>query len=373
MQGAQIIVLATPVFLLLIAIEWLVGLARGRNTYRLADALNSIGLGIISQLAGVFTRLATIGLYSLAFEHFALWRLPADAWWVWLVALLGYDLAYYWLHRAGHRIALFWAAHVVHHQSEDYNLAVALRQSVTTTASSFPFFAVLAVLGVPTLPFAVLNSLTTLYQFWIHTELVPKLGVLEKVLNTPALHRVHHAVNPQYLDKNHGATFAVWDRLFGTYAPEEERCVYGTTTPLRSFNPLWAQLEGFARLLRMSRAAPSVGQAVAVWFRSPAWKPDWWHEPDAPALSERPVYEVSIAPARRRYVLAQLSVLLAATFCDVMWGAALGLPQQAVVAAVILLGLWSMSALVESKAFALELEAGRLVATVASGAWLLLG
>lgn len=368
----NLIAWSIPIFVAAIALELWLARRRHRDLYRFSVAVADMSCGVTQQLFGVLTTAGLMLMYWGVYQA-RLIELDPGAATTWLFGMVGVDLSYYVWHRVSHESNVFWAAHAVHHHSEDYNLAVALRQSVTTWATSLPFYLPVALLGVPTFHFSVILGLTTLYQFWIHTELVPKLGVLEKVLNTPALHRVHHAVNPQYLDKNHGATFAVWDRLFGTYAPEEERCVYGTTTPLRSFNPLWAQLEGFARLLRMSRAAPSVGQAVAVWFRSPAWKPDWWHEPDAPALSERPVYEVSIAPARRRYVLAQLSVLLAATFCDVMWGAALGLPQQAVVAAVILLGLWSMSALVESKAFALELEAGRLVATVASGAWLLLG
>ncbi|MBX7100054.1 MAG: sterol desaturase family protein [Myxococcaceae bacterium] len=367
----NLIALAIPLFFLGMGVEAWVALKRKRALFRLGDVIADLGCGVGQQLVTGFYAAALLGAYEWLYQHGRLVTWPT--WAGWVGAFLGVEVAYYWWHRLSHEVNLLWAAHVVHHQSEDYNLAVALRQSVTTSLSSFPFFAVLAVLGVPTLPFAVLNSLTTLYQFWIHTELVPKLGVLEKVLNTPALHRVHHAVNPQYLDKNHGATFAVWDRLFGTYAPEEERCIYGTTTPLRSFNPLWAQLEGFARLLRMSRAAPSVGQALAVWFRSPAWKPDWWREDEPPPLDARPVYRASVAPGRTRYVLVQLSVLLAATFCDVMWGAALALPQQVVVATVILLGLWSMSALVESKAFAPKLEAGRLVATLASAAWLLLG
>jgi sterol desaturase/sphingolipid hydroxylase (fatty acid hydroxylase superfamily) len=135
MTGAQIIVLATPVFLVLIALEFAVGWARGRNTYRLADTLTSIGLGVMSQVTGVFGRLLRIGLYVLVFEHAALFKLPVDSIAVWLGALLAHDFCYYWHHRAGHRVALFWAAHVVHHQSEDYNLGTALRQ----TSSGFVF------------------------------------------------------------------------------------------------------------------------------------------------------------------------------------------------------------------------------------------
>ena len=138
MTGPQIIVLATPVFLALIAIEFVVGRRRGRNTYRLNDALNSIGLGVMSQVTGLYGRLLRIGVYTLAYEHVALWRLPADSIAVWAFALIGYDLCYYGLHRAGHRVAVFWAAHAVHHQSEDYNLSTALRQTSSGFVRGLP-------------------------------------------------------------------------------------------------------------------------------------------------------------------------------------------------------------------------------------------
>src|SRR4051812_7775689 len=163
----------------------------------------------------------------------------------WLVAIAGVDFLYYWWHRLSHRVNLLWAAHVVHHQSEDYNLAVALRQSVTTSATLFPFYALLAFAGVPPLQLAVSTSLSTLYQFWIHTELVPRVPWLERLLNSPSAHRVHHAINVRYLDKNHAATLMVWDRLFGTFEPETEAPVYGLTRPLASFNPVWSQLAGY--------------------------------------------------------------------------------------------------------------------------------
>ncbi len=139
---------------------------------------------------------------------------------------------------------LLWAVHVVHHQSEDYNLAVALRQAVLSPVTVMPFYLPLAVLGVPDADRSSSSTpLSTLYQFWIHTELVDRMGVLEKVVNTPSLHRVHHAVNPEYLDRNYAATFIVWDQLFGTLRREEAPPVYGVSHPLRSFDPVWAQVQ----------------------------------------------------------------------------------------------------------------------------------
>ena len=195
MTGAQVIVLATPVFLGLIATEFAVGLARGRNTYRLNDALNSIGLGVMSQVTGVFGKLLRIGVYTLAFEHVALLRLPADAPWVWLFALVFYDFCYYWLHRAGHRVAVLWAAHAVHHQSEDYNLSTALRQTSSGFLLGWIFYLPMAVAGVPPLVFASVALIDLLYQFWVHTQQVGRLGWFDRWFCSPSNHRVHHAVN----------------------------------------------------------------------------------------------------------------------------------------------------------------------------------
>ena len=350
MQGSQVIVLATPVFLLLIALDWAVGLARRRNTYRLADAMNSIGLGIISQIAGVFTRLATIGIYTLAFEHVALWKLPAGAWWVWLLALLGYDLAYYWLHRAGHRIALFWAAHVVHHQSEDYNLSTALRQTGSGWLVGWIFYLPLAVLGVPPAVFAVVALVDLLYQFWVHTQQVGKLGWFDRWFCSPSNHRAHHAVNDRYLDRNYGGIFIFWDRLFGTFVEEDaaDPCVYGTRSPLRSWNPVWANLQVYADLARDAWHTERWADKLRVWFRPPGWRPA-----DVAARFPKPAFELDRwqrydppAGRARLAAAASLFVLLLGATTVFLWNAhALALPAQLAAALAIVAGLWGVGVL----------------------------
>jgi sterol desaturase/sphingolipid hydroxylase (fatty acid hydroxylase superfamily) len=275
MTSAQIIVLATPVFLGLIAFEFAVGLARGNNTYRLNDALSSIGLGVMSEVVKVFTRLATIGIYTLAYEHVSLWQLSAGTWWVWLAALVGYDFFYYWLHRAGHRVAVMWAAHVVHHQSEDYNLSTALRQTSSGFLFGWIFYLPLAVLGVPPLVFGVVALIDLLYQYWVHTQQIGKLGWFDRWFCAPSNHRVHHAVNDRYVDKNYGGILIVWDRLFGTFTPEDDRepCVYGTRAPLQSWNPLWANLQVYRDLALDSWRAASWADKLKVWLMPPGWRP----------------------------------------------------------------------------------------------------
>src|SRR5208283_3128983 len=254
--GPNLIALAIPAFFFFIAVELLVAHRRGIRVYRLADALADLGCGIGQRAVLVLAAAAVLGVYALVYQRARLITFPQGSLWPWALAVVGVELGYYWWHRLSHEVNFMWAVHVVHHQSEDYNLAVALRQAILSPVTVLPFYLPLAVLGVPVVPFAVVDALVTLYQFWIHTELVRRCGPLEAVLNTPSHHRVHHAVNPQYLDRNYGGTFILWDRLFGSFAEEKERCIYGVSHPLRSFNPAWAQLQPWVALCRDAARAP---------------------------------------------------------------------------------------------------------------------
>jgi sterol desaturase/sphingolipid hydroxylase (fatty acid hydroxylase superfamily) len=352
--GAQVIVLATPVFLGLIAAEFAVGLARGRNTYRLNDALNSIGLGVMSQVTGVFGKLLRIGVYTLAFEHVALLRLPADALWVWLFALLFYDFCYYWLHRAGHRVAVLWAAHAVHHQSEDYNLSTALRQTSSGFLLGWIFYLPMAVAGVPPLVFASVALIDLLYQFWVHTQQVGKLGWFDRWFCSPSNHRVHHAVNDNYLDKNYGGILVVWDRLFGTFVEEDdaEPCVYGTRSPLRSWNPLWANLQVYRDLVLDSWRARSWADKLRVWLKPPGWRPA-----DVAARWPRPAFDIAAVQRFDPPVSPAASVAAAVLFLAVLGGTSaflwvaheLSLAQQAAAVLALVAALWLIGALTQPR------------------------
>ena len=232
---SKIIVFATPVFFLLIALEF--AWSRRANArvpatlaYRLNDVISSINLGMLSQVAGVLSKVLTVGIYTAVYQAAAL--VPDMAFWsTWYgvaLALVFYDLCYYWLHRAGHEVALFWAAHVVHHQSQQYNLSTALRQTSSGAFFGWIFYLPMAVAGVPPLIFGIVALIDLLYQFWVHTEQVGKLGWFDRVFCSPSNHRVHHAVNDAYVDKNYGGILMVWDRLFGSFREEDEPCVYGT-------------------------------------------------------------------------------------------------------------------------------------------------
>src|SRR6266852_2961559 len=249
------IALAIPFFFLLMGVELWVAGRRGARVYRFNDALVDLSCGMTQQVLLVFAVGLLGACYLWLYQH-RFWSLHGPA--AWLVAFFAVDFIYYWWHRLSHRVNFLWAVHVVHHQSEDYNLAVALRQAVLSVWTIWPFHLSLALIGVPPVVFATVESFSTLYQFWIHTELVGKLGWYERAFNTPSQHRVHHAINPRYLDRNYAATLCIWDRLFGTFQEEREQTVFGLVKPLASFNPLWAQLQAWAALWRTSRGARGV-------------------------------------------------------------------------------------------------------------------
>jgi sterol desaturase/sphingolipid hydroxylase (fatty acid hydroxylase superfamily) len=265
---------ATPVFFALIALEYAIARARGMaGVYRLNDAINSLSLGVMSQVSGLFVKVLTFGIYVVAYEHLAMGAWPNE-WWAWVLAVVFYDFCYYWNHRLGHESAVFWAAHVVHHQSQCYNLSTALRQTSSGALLGWIFYLPMAIAGVPPEMFAVAALIDLLYQYWIHTEVVGKLGWFDRWFASPSNHRVHHAVNDQYLDRNYGGILMVWDRLFGTFVEESERCVYGTRAPLESWDPLWANFEVYADLVRKSRQARRWGDRLRVWFKPPGWHPE---------------------------------------------------------------------------------------------------
>ena len=283
-----LLLFALPVFVAGMALEWAWGRWRGRDNYGWGDTLSSLGQGLLSQAVAAVTPLLQSGIYAWVQPHLHL--LPAERWaapWGWALAVLCYDFSDYWLHRVSHESALFWAAHAVHHQSEHFNLSTALRQESFYSVMGWPFFLPMAVLGFSTEQFLTAGMVVLLYQFWIHTEHIGRLGWLDRVFSTPSNHRVHHAVNPRYLDKNYGAVLVIWDRLFGTFAEEAEPCIYGTVKPLASWNPLWGVAQFYVEIGRRIAATPRLRDKLRVPFKSPGWVPPGVEGPDAQAAARR--------------------------------------------------------------------------------------
>lgn len=271
----QAVIWTTPFLALAVVLEMVISIRRGRKTYRTNDTLASLSQGLISQLVYACTPLLQIGIYTLVFLALG-YQVDAPFWHTWYgfaVAVVLFDFCEYWLHRAGHEIAVFWAAHAVHHQSEELNICTALRQESQNAVLGWPFYLPMALVGVPPEIFGFSYLFVQYYQIWAHTEQVGKLGWLDGVFTTPSNHRVHHAVNDCYIDHNYGGLFILWDRLFGTYTVETERCVFGTRTPLRSFNPLRAIVQVYAALARDAWHARRWQDKIKVWFMPPGWRP----------------------------------------------------------------------------------------------------
>jgi len=353
------IALAVPFFFLFIGIELLVARARGWSVYRGGDAVADLGCGVGQQVVLVFAEVWLLGVYAALYERHRLHTFAAGSPAPWLLAFAAVDFIYYWWHRLSHEVNVLWAAHVVHHQSEDYNLAVALRQAVATSFTSLPFYLPLALLGVPPIIYATAVAFSTLYQFWIHTELVGRLGFLEAFLNTPSHHRVHHAVNPRYLDRNYGAILIVWDRLFGTFAAELERPVYGTVKPLRSFNPVWAQVAYFAELREKARALPRWRDRARLLLASPTWPPDPAHPPPQ---GPRPKYDPPASLGRRVYVIAQFVPVVVATFLMLLEEHSADARLLLAAAVLVFWTLAALGGLLDGRRWARPLEAARLLA-----------
>lgn len=363
------IAMAIPFFFLLMGIEWVAATLLERDVYRLNDAVSNLQTGILQQVLGVFSKVVVFGTYVALWQWGKLLELEAGSWVVWATCFLLVDHQYYWFHRISHEVNLPWGAHIVHHSSEEYNLAVALRQSAFQPLFSWVFYLPLALLGFPPLVFLACSSANTLYQFWIHTRLIGKLGFLELFLNTPSHHRVHHGCDEKYLDKNYAGTFIVWDRLYGTFQEEEEEPTYGVTKPLASWNPLWANVHYYVDLVDMSRRAPSFGEKLKVWLKGPAWKPEWAPEGPGP---QRAVTPLSHGPAGRYdaraprgltwYAVAHFLQLNAITVALLFLRAQIPFWGQLAVALLIVWTALSIGAIFDAKRWVLASEVLRLAA-----------
>jgi len=356
--------LAIPVFFLLIAVELLAARWLERDVYRLNDSVNDLSAGILDQVLDVFLKTVLFAGYLYLFEHHRLFTVPGDAPWAWVLCFFGVDFLYYWFHRWSHEVNAGWAAHVVHHQSEEYNLTVALRQGALQGAFSWVFYLPLALLGFPPLMFLTLSSINTLYQFWIHTRLVGRLGPLEWVLNTPSHHRVHHGRNPKYIDRNHAGTLIVWDRMFGTFAPEEDEPVYGITTPLETWNPVWAQVHYWVELFGKARRADRWLDRLRLLWKPPGWNPEdlggFAPAPEVDRASYRK-YDPPAPRAVKLYVLAQfVGVNAVATAFLFGSGRMTGLGRAAA-AVAIAASLAALGGLLDRRAWAYRLEVVRVV------------
>ena len=276
MNFPDVTTLAVPLFVAMILIEMIAWRMKRGGDYETRDTAASLMMGLGSQIAPLFGGAALLTAALIAAYEVRLFDIP-NAWWVVVICFVIDDLRYYWWHRISHERRWFWASHVIHHSSQHYNLSTALRQTWTgTVIGGVLFKAPLAILGFHPLMLAFVGGLNLLYQFWIHTEMIGKLGPLEWVLNTPSHHRVHHATNPKYLDANYAGTFIVWDRLFGTFVAEDdgERPRYGIIKNLGTFNPVRIAFHEWIGIAKDVVKARSLREVLGYAFGPPGWSPD---------------------------------------------------------------------------------------------------
>nr|XP_027212553.1 alkylglycerol monooxygenase-like [Penaeus vannamei] len=265
---------AVPVFISFLVLELLVGFATGKKIARFNDGITSLGHGLVYEACKLVTRSFELWGYSWLYEYRLIdldWSSPVT-WWV---AAIGVDFAYYWTHRAAHEVDFMWAAHQVHHSSEDYTLPTGLRLSMFQRLTYFGFYQPLALLGLPVTSVMVHLGLNYLFQFWVHNEAVRKMGPLEWVFNTPSHHRVHHGANKWCLDKNYGSLLIVWDRLFGTFQEErdDEEIVYGLVEQPQFLNGVWHELFYLEKIYEKARGMSSWSDSLRAVFYGPGWVP----------------------------------------------------------------------------------------------------
>ena len=265
-------VFAIPVFIALIIIEVVINAKKNLNLYKFKDSTANITMGLGSVVIGLLTKTFAFFVFLWIYQ-FRLFEIP-NTWWMWGLLLLADDVTFYWYHRLAHQIRFFWAAHVQHHSSEHMNFSVALRQSWGEPFIKFLFYIWLPFIGFNPVYILIMQAISLVYQFFPHTKLVGKLGPIEWIFNTPSHHRVHHATQVQYLDKNHAGILIIWDRMFGTFQKEIEVPTYGITVNINSFNPLKIASHEYISLWQDMRRAKKLSDKIKYLINPPGWSHD---------------------------------------------------------------------------------------------------
>jgi alkylglycerol monooxygenase len=358
----KILLIAMPAFLLLVLFEKWYDWYKGSDTVRGMDMVSSLSSGVTNVTKDVLGLSFSIISYEWLVDHIAIYHVQSTVW-TYLIAFIVLDFSGYWIHRIDHRVNLFWNNHIIHHSSEEFNLACALRQSISTFVQIFTFLLVpAALLGVPASVIAIVAPIHLFAQFWYHTRHINKLGFLEKVIVTPSHHRVHHAINPEYIDKNLSQIFIFWDKLFGTFQKElrDVAPVYGITRPVRTWNPVKINFQHLWLLIKDAWHTESWRDKLRIWFMPTGWRP-------ADVTERYPVYKVENVydfakynPASSPFLYAwswtQLSIvllLISYLFANI---AAIGTPGMFIYGGFIFLSVYAYTELMDRNAFAIVWE-----------------
>jgi alkylglycerol monooxygenase len=361
----NIIAFAVPLFLSLMALEYYYSRRKGLEVYHFQDFITNISIGVGERLADLFTTGIFFFVFRYIYEHWRIFTIEAG-WWQWLVLFVFTDFIWYWYHRLGHEVNVLWAAHVVHHQSEDFNYSVSARITVFQSMARGLFWCLLPLLGFAPSATFVMLLIHGAYPFFTHTQLIGKLGFLEYILVTPSHHRVHHSSNPEYLDKNYGDVLIVWDKLFGTFVEEEQEPVYGLTSPLKNHSFLWQHFHFPLELFVAFRRATTAKAKLKVLFGKPD-DIDPGIRPYLETLLLRKSPLKSLTPVLRHYVGIQTLVLLIVLFCTLLFENYMSDRQLLFSSLLIVLTVILSGAMMEQKQWVFELECARLVVLVAYG------
>jgi len=350
---------AIPFFMILIGIEIFAAKRMGIKVNNSTDMISSLSSGVTNTTKDGLKFGIILISYSWLVNHFTLYKLE-PVWVAVAVAFIVQDFTGYWLHRLNHRVNVFWNRHIIHHSSEEFNLSCALRQSISETIH---FGAILmipaAVLGVPAAIFAVLGPIHLFMQFWYHTRLIEKMGWLEKIIVTPSHHRVHHGINPEYLDKNYSAIFIIWDKLFGTFQPElvEVKPVYGILRPANTWNPIIINYKHLWQLIQDAFHAEKLWDKIRLWFMPTGWRPEDVAEKFPVKTIENPFEQQKYKTKNSRILLGwaylQMTFSLILMFLMFYMASEHGLFITGLIALFLMVNIFSYTSLMDGKKYSL--------------------
>lgn len=368
---ATALLYATPFFIGLVLVEILYGRFVKNQKHRLMDTVSSLSSGLTNVVKDSLGLVLILISYPFLLEHLALVEIKAT-WLVWVVAFIALDFAGYWNHRLSHHINFFWNQHVIHHSSEEFNLACALRQPISNLLGYYALLLIpAALLGVPHQVIAVLAPIHLFAQFWYHTQYIGKMGFLEYVIVTPSQHRVHHAINKEYIDKNLGQIFCVWDRMFGTFQEELDKVPpqYGVLKPANTWNPVVINFQHLWRLTQDAWRTKNYWDKLRIWFMPTGWRPPDVKEKYPIAIIENVYnfrkYQPEASAALKGYSLLQLigtTILMLFMFYNY---SEIGFEGLLLFGAFIFVGIYGYTTLMDRKNYAVWIEVIRGVAGLA--------
>lgn len=350
---------AVPLFLFFIGLEYYVARRQGKSYFKFDSSVANLNVGIAERLIDLFTASGFYFFYDYLHQHYALFDIKPSVL-LWIALLLLTDFLWYWYHRLGHGVNLLWGFHIVHHQSEEFNYTAASRITIFQAVVRTLFWSILPIIGFPADMISGILIIHGIYPFFTHTQLIGKLGLLEYILVTPSHHRVHHACNEHYLDKNYGDMFIIWDKLFGTFQAEDEAPTYGITNPMRSYSFLWQHFHYLIELYYACRSAQSWSQRLKILLGRPAEVSSHWRG----VAERRFLSKWQVQPTKERfrlYVATQMVVVLTILFLTLLFEKYIAFQVQCLIAFAILITLVNCGAILEQRKWIFYLEYSRIV------------